>query len=338
MDEDFYPPCSMGTARGKNLFVCANRARHSLHGEAFTGLIICGVCEALLLPKVGYDTLWRMNLDDFSPDLGEVDSPHPEDEPELWRPYPSEVMPSPQFDRSPVCIWIPVDCDSVWEVPFLAVSDGAWPWLKLTTWTHAKKVLNKYKYVELAPKPDADPYKLELDYFGKTQKIRYRGPLAVGREATWWYFRADKYHWRRPIADIMHEYGKDSSFAHYLEFRHQFDPWWHDNKTPPKMHDEYCRIRGIWELYREVPWQEDQWPITPPKIPLGANDESTKGEYEAKCKGYQALCASLRRKFWRDDRLIEKPEECWKAIRDIQSNKRNGTWKKGQIMKKQKRK
>jgi hypothetical protein len=180
------------------------------------------------------------------------------------------------------------------------------------------------------------------DYLREFQQQRsasyvlpYRGPLAVGREATWWYFRADKFHWRQRITDIMDDYAKDASLALYLEFRYQFDPWWHDNKTPVEIHKEFSRIQGIWKHFREAPWQEDQWPITPPKILLGASDKSTKGKYEGKCRHYRALCASLRREFWRDDRLIEKPEACWNAIGDIKANRTKNTWTKNQVQKRE---
>jgi hypothetical protein len=332
----FTPIAAWARRVGRICAFCANKARHSLHGEAFTGLMVCRVCEALLLPKVGLETLWNMNRDNFSSALVGSDSPYPGDEPELWRPYPFAAQPPLDFETSPVCRWIPVDCETVWEIQARqSIFSDPEVGNQLTTWTHAKKVLTKYEYVDDEPKSEADPYM--VTFYSSLGGILFRGPLAVGREATWWFFRADKYHWRWPVADIMHEYGKDSSLALYLEFRYQFDPWWHDNKTLPEMYAEFCRIRDLWVLYREVPWQEDQWPITPPKIPLGANDKSTKGNYEAKCKGYQDLCSSLRRRFWRDDRLIEKPAACWKAIREIKSNRRKGTWNEGQIMKKQKR-
>jgi hypothetical protein len=31
-----------------------------------------------------------------------------------------------------------------------------------------------------------------------------------------------------------------------LEFRYQFDPWWHDNKTPAEMHDEFKLLENKW--------------------------------------------------------------------------------------------
>jgi hypothetical protein len=337
----FTPIAAWARRVGRICSFCPNRARHSIHGEAFTGLTVCQVCEAMLLPKVSYYTLWEMNPH-FTAVLEEVDSPYPDDEPELWRPYPFQQVPS-LFGRSP--LWIPVVCDTVWEVqPPQTVSHPASQKEivnQLTTWTHAKKILSKYKYVETEGKSqEADPYMVEFnDYLGGLKKLSgrdyvmpYGGPLVVGREATWWYFRADKFHWRQPIVDVMDDYGKDASLALYLEFRYRFDPWWHDNKTPVEIHDEFCRIQDIWEFYREVPWQEDQWPVVPPKILiLGANEESKKGEYERKCMHYRALCASLRRKFWRDDRLIEKPEACWKAIRHIKSDRERGNWMKDDI-------
>lgn len=322
---------------GKICSFCSNRARHSIDGEAFTGLTVCQVCEALLLPKISVYTLWELNTDNFAAAVEELDSPYPDDEPELWRPFPVQQMPS-FLARSP--LWMPVDCDTVWEAQTLDPSSQEIV-NQLTTWTHAKRILSKHKYAERDEKSrEADAYMVEFnDYLREFQKQRsasyvlpYRGPLAVGREATWWYFRADKFHWRQRITDIMDDYATDASLALYLEFRYQFDPWWHDNKTPVEIHEEFSRIQDIWEHFREVPWQEDQWPITSPKILLG---ESTKGKYEGKCRHYQALCASLRREFWRDDRLIEKPEACWKAIGDIKANKTKNTWTKNQIQKRE---
>jgi hypothetical protein len=85
-----YTPISAWARKfGKICAFCSNRARHSLYGEAFTGLLLCQTCETFLFPKVSFKTLTKI-LSEAPLEIGGFSRGEmcPYNDHTNWRAYP----------------------------------------------------------------------------------------------------------------------------------------------------------------------------------------------------------------------------------------------------------
>jgi hypothetical protein len=345
-------PISMWARRVGNIcWFCPNRARHSLYGEAFTGLGMCQVCEAILFPKMSFETL--ENLLGFDFDANTL----PYDNPESWRAYP-HCAESDSFEFNQPSwpndgpYWL-LPTGFAWEIRTrTAKSDNrqekkaVYNLDKFTTWSHAKALLNKGKY-QLWSKYDPLVYGEEFSFFQgrhtnrwwpRSENLKSQTEYMNKRESSWWSFRFyqlcrqqlaenELLHCQYPrqekaayfesrYNELLHCHYPRQEKAAYFEFRYRFDPWWHDNKIPSQMHHEYIMVESAWRDVDARPWDWSQFPTLPPcsRIRFGEPGEDQQNRDQAKLEEYNHHCAALRQFFWNNPDVIKHPRMYWEAI------------------------
>jgi hypothetical protein len=125
---------------------------------------------------------------------------------------------------------------------------------------------------------------------------------------------------------VIEKYNYYGGLPYYLEFRYQFDPWWHDNKSPTELYNEFRQVQGKWSIPsipQAPPWQICLWSTLPQRKHFGLNEQEERKRDEQERRNNNDACAALRRLFWRNRDLIEDPEKCLKEISDLEPAKRD---------------
>lgn len=317
-------PISIWARRvGKICWFCPNKIRHSLYGEAFTGLGMCQVCEDFLFPKMGFETLKR--LLDKTPFRNRFEESRlmPYDDRQTWRAYPhGGKSNSFEFTR-PHGVHIPLHIRIKWEIcTRRAVQPGnvtlekvAYNIDKLTTWSHAKALLDKALctyWCEHTPYVNGEDLNLFIKRCRALGGWQIRNMLQ--QETSWWTYRRFQYPRSKQRSENAHE--ADDQMILYFEFRYRFDPWWHDNKTMSEMYNEFTRVWQRWKDRESVPWSVSHFPKLPPCsiIPSYWQPRRHGEKDQPKRKYYNRQCTTLRQFFWKNRDILEDPKLYFDAV------------------------
>jgi hypothetical protein len=148
---------------------------------------------------------------------------------------------------------------------------------------------------------------------GRIQRVV--GPVSQSRACFSWNLLGGHSGWQEPLESILQI---SSEKVLYFEFRYRFDPWWHDNKTPSEMCDEFNCVRRMWRNKKSVPWSVSHFPKVPPCSIIASYFQPSQrhdpGKDQPKRKFYNRHCTTLRQFFWKNQNILEDPKLYFKAV------------------------
>lgn len=260
---DISPISAMCRHVGNICGFCSNRARHSEHGEVFTGLRLCHACETRRIHKISATRLWS----DYTTADGDKDQVN-------------EIL------------------NGLERIVILSGSDNATPSQTLYLWENIEPLISDrtLRLNQRIVKSLSDNlFSLEeLGYFNIYSATTERS-LRLKRhhfEALTWAEIVAK--WGRngtlPTSPL------ETDLLLYTEFRYRFDSLWEGPFSDLEWRNEYLSYSKYWAssvLWEYRPWRLRCFPCLPRNSvsnPFGHKKEDDECEF----KRYQEQCSYLR--------------------------------------------